>query len=84
MDGQPVGKAMKEGESNLLQPISTSRRQHQQTMTSRRTTKELLKNTLQYQPDDRPTMKQVMEQLSQLKEQIVRIGDFEVIVNGQA
>ena len=42
--------------------------------------KEILKNTIQYQPDDRPTMKQVMEQLSQLKEQILRTETFEVIV----
>ena len=45
--------------------------------------KGILKYTLQYEPDDRPTMKQVMDQLFQLKEQIVRIGDFEVIANEQ-
>ena len=50
-------------------------------MTSRKLQKKSLKKTLQYQPDDRPTMKQVMEQLSQLKEQIVRVGDFQIIAN---
>ena len=79
-DGQPVGKAMKESKSNLVHrfqpPIDKPTGNDIE-----KAVKELLKTTLQYQPDDRPTMKQVMEQLSQLKEQIERIGDFEAVVN---
>ena len=80
VNGQPVGKTMKERKSNLVNrfqpPIDTPTDNDIE-----KAAKEILKNTLQYQPDGRPTMKQVMEQLSRLKEQIVRIGDFEVIVN---
>ena len=80
MDGQPVGKAMKESKSNLVHrfqpPIDKPTDNDIE-----KATKEILKNTLQYQPHHRPTMKQVMEQLSQLKEQVVRIGDYEVVVN---
>ena len=80
MDGQPVGKAMEQSKSNLVHrfqpPINTPTDNDIENAA-----KEILKRTLQYRPDDRPTMKQVMEQLSHLKEQIVRIGHFEVIVN---
>ena len=80
VDDQPVGKAMKESKSNLVHqfqpPIDKPTDNDIE-----KAVKELLKNTLQYQPDDRPTMKQVMDQLSQLKEQIERIGDFQVVVN---
>ena len=80
VNGQPVGKAMKESKHNLVHrfqpPIDKPTDNDIE-----KAVKELLKNTLQYQPDDRPTMKQVMDQLSQLKEQIERIGDFEVVVN---
>ena len=80
VNGQPVGKAMTECKSNLLHrfqpPIDKPTDNDIE-----KATKETLKNTLQYEPNDRPTMKQVMDQLSKLKEQIVRMGDFEVIVN---
>ena len=80
VDGEPVGKAMKERKNNLVDrfqpPIDKPTDNDIE-----KAVKELLKTTLQYQPDDRPTMKQVMEQLSQLKEQIERIGDFQVVVN---
>ena len=79
MDGKPVGKAMNESKSILLHrfqpPIDKPTDNDIE-----KDIKRILKNTIQYKPDDRPTMKQVVEQLSQLKKQIVRIGDFEVIM----
>ena len=80
VNGQPVGKAMTESKSNLLhrlQPPTDKPTDND----IEKATKEILKNTLQYESNDRPTMKQVMERLSQLKEQIVRIGEYEVIMN---
>ena len=82
VDGKPVGKAMKESKSNLVHrfqpPIDKPTDNGIE-----KATKEILKDTLQYQPNNRPTMKQVMEQLSQIKKQIVTVGDFEVIVNSK-
>ena len=73
---------MKESKTNLVNrfqpPIDTPNDNDIE-----KAAKEILKNTLQYQPDGRPTMKQVMEQLSQIKEEIVRKGDFEVILNSK-
>ena len=80
VDGQPVGKAMKERKSNLVHQFQPPINKPTENDIEK-AAKEILKNSLQYQPDDRPTMKQVMEQLSQLKEKIVRIGNFEVIVS---
>ena len=43
--------------------------------------KVLMKDMIQYTPDDRPKISQVIDRLSELKEQVVKIDDNEIIVN---
>ena len=40
-----------------------------------------MKDMIQYTPDDRPTIAQVVDRLRVLKEQVVKIDEYEIIVN---
>ena len=80
MDGEPVGKAMWQRKMNLTQhfdpPIDNPTDNDIE-----KAVKELMIDMIQYTPDDRPTIAQVVGRLSALKEQVVQIGDYEIIIN---
>ena len=80
MDGEPVGKAMWQRKMNLTQhfepPIDNPTDNEIE-----KAVKNLMKDMIQYTPDDRPAITQVVNRLSALKAQVVKICDYEIIVN---
>ena len=80
MDGEPVGKMMWQRKMNLTQhfepPINNPTDNDIE-----KAAKQLMKDMILYTPDDRPTITQVVNRLSALKEQVVKLGDYEIIVN---
>ena len=80
MEGGPVGKMMWQRKRNLTQhfkpPIDNPKDNDIE-----KAAKQLMKDMIQYTPNDRPPIAQVMDRLSALKEQVVKVGDYEIIVN---
>ena len=80
VNGKPVGKMMWQRKMNLTEhfdpPIDNPTDNDIE-----EAAKNLMKDMIQYTPDDRPTITQVVDRLSALKEQVVTIGDYEMIMN---
>ena len=80
MDGQPVGRMMWQRKINLTQhfkpPIDSPTDNDIE-----KAAKTLMKDMIQYTPDDRPNITHVVDRLSALKEKVVKIDDYEIIVN---
>ena len=80
VDGEPVGKMMWQRKMNLTQHFEPPIDNHTDNSIEK-AAKELMKDMIQYTPNDRPTIAQVVDRLSALKEQLVQIGNYEIIVN---
>ena len=80
MADEPVGRMMWQRKTDLTQhfdpPIDNPTDNDIE-----KATKEIMKDMMQYTPDNRPTIAQVVERLSARKKQVVKIDDYEVIVN---
>ena len=78
MDGEPVGKMMWQRKMNLTEhfdpPIDNPTDND-----IKEAAKKLMKDMIQYNPDDRPTIAQVVDRLSVLKQQDMKINDYEII-----
>ena len=80
MDDEPVGKMMWQRKTNLTKHFEPSIDNPTDNNTEK-AAKKLMKDMIQYTPDDRPTIAQVVSSLSALKEQVVNISDYEITVN---